>query len=348
MGDGGLEVHGAGPAAMLAPMAAAAAPRSPAPSRGPARVPVAAAALVAAALLLASCGGSSSPGGGLVARRAPGVAPSAEVVALATGAMNEEGQSVFFDARPKVLDRAAFGIACPVGDLGPALGCFRPGRIAILRITRPELTGIMEVTAVHEMLHAVYAELPDTERRGVDALVAEVWAGVKDPDIREVVESYPARQRPDEIHSILATEVAALSPALESHYSRFLSNRPRVVAANDASQAPFKALKARVEALTAQLKASEAQLTALESRLEADEAELESLDRQLDAYERQGNQRGYNSLVTPRNNLLRSLRAMIDQFNRQVDAHNAKVDELNGLALEQDQLVGALEGKGGP
>lgn len=305
--------------------------------------------VVTATLVLGACesGGRSGP---QIAQRAGTVpaareAPPAEVAALAEGSMSEEGKRVFYGASPKVLEKAEFGVACPEEELGEALGCFGGGRIFILRVTRPEVTGVMEVTAAHEMLHAVYASLSDLQRGRIDTLIAEFYTGVTDPDIRQLVEDYEPDERPDELHSILATEVAALSPVLEKHFSRFFTSRARVVEANLRYQAPLKELERRIDGLHAQIDDLEGQLKALDGRVTADEARLDELDGRLDAANRQGSSRVFNQLLPQRNALARSLSGMVDQYNGLVDSYNAKVDEINGLALEQDQLADGLSGK---
>jgi len=67
--------------------------------------------------------------------RQPIEAPTPEVAALA-GSMSEEGRRVFYLASPKILERAAFGVACPEDELGTVLGCYAGGKIYILRVTR--------------------------------------------------------------------------------------------------------------------------------------------------------------------------------------------------------------------
>lgn len=306
----------------------------------------------AGALLLASCSGGSltkagSDGGTPPPTAAP-VPPSPEVAALVDGTLSDLGKRVFYRASPKVLERAEFGVACPEDELGLVLGCYANGRIYILKVTRPELAGVMEVTAAHEMLHAVYATMSFGERRRIDKQVGDFYTGVTDPELRQLVAEYEKTepgQQLNELHSILPTEIGALSPELDQHYARYFTSRQTVVDANDRYQGVLKALEGRIEGLHAQVTDLKAQLAALDTRVTAEQAKLDDMDGRLDALKAKGSVGAFNNLVPQRNAQARSLTKLVEQYNQLVQTHNAKVDEVNGLALEQNQLVEGLAGK---
>lgn len=276
----------------------------------------------------------------------PAFEPTSEVAAL-TVSMSDEGRRLFYAARPKVLDRAEFAVACPNAEHVNVLGCFTGDAIYILRVARPELVGVMETTAVHEMLHAAYAALSSSERSGVDSLVGDFYAGVTDRDLKALVASYERSepgQRLNELHSLLATQLVSLNPPLEGHYRRYLALRPKVVAAYQGYRGTLEQLERRIDALHAEIDGAKAQLKAMEARIAADEAALGELNRRLEALKAQGNVSEFNRLIPQQNAQVRALRELADQYNQLVSAHNAKVKEVNGLALEQNQLVDSLGG----
>ncbi|MEJ7765125.1 MAG: hypothetical protein WKF86_06485 [Acidimicrobiales bacterium] len=277
---------------------------------------------------------------------APAFEPTSEVAGL-TRSMSDEGKRLFYGARPEVLEMAPFAAVCPKAEHGNVLGCFTGTRIYILRVPRPELVGVMETTAVHEMLHAAYSALPPRERSRIDGLVGDLYAGVKDRELQELVASYEISepgQRLNELHSLLPTQVRSLNPALEAHYRRYLTSRLKVVDAYEGYRGTLEQLEGRIDALNAELGVSKTQLAAMEARLAADEAALEELNRRLEQLKAQGKVKEFNQLIPQQNEQVRALRALADQHNQLVSAHNAKVQELNGLALEQDQLVDSLGG----
>ncbi len=86
----------------------------------------------------------------------------------------------------------------------------------------------MPVTAAHEMLHAAYAELAPGQRRRVDQLLDQAFEASADQRLRDTLAEYADAepgQRHNELHSILPTEVAELSPPLERYYQRYFEDR---------------------------------------------------------------------------------------------------------------------------
>lgn len=270
-----------------------------------------------------------------------------EVAAL-TASMTEEGKRLFYGARPEVLDKAPFALVCPGGaEHGHVLGCYTGDRIYILRVPRPELTGVMETTAVHEMLHAAYAALSSRERSLVDTWVGDLYAGVKDRDLRELVAAYDRSepgQRLNELHSILPTQLPSLSAPLEDQYRRYLASRQRVVALYQGYRGTLKELDRRISALQEEIDDAKAQIEVMEERLRREEAALEELNRRLEALRSAGKVEEFNRLIPQQNARVDALGSLADRYRQLVKAHNAKVQEVNGLALQQNQLVESLGG----
>ena len=304
-------------------------------------------ALVAAlaCLVAPACGGGPEGEAG-----EPAASPlPPEVATLVQGTLTREGERLLSRANPRVLDKAEFDVACPFDhELTVVLGCYNQGTIGILRVDRPELARVMEVTAAHEMLHAAYLALPHGERVEVDGWIEEYYVTVDDRDIRELVGQY-ALQRSDvrlnELHSILATELPVLSPQLETYYGRYFADRQRVVQAHESYAAVFRDIKRRVASLHAEIDSYKAELTSLDSRIASRKAQLDSLNVRLDQLRVQGNLRSYNSLIPQQNALVDEYNGLIDEYNQTVDLHNRKVDEVNALALEQDELATSLGSK---
>jgi len=277
----------------------------------------------------------------------PTFVPTPEIAALAVS-MSDEGKRIFYATDPKVLDRAEFAPVCPKADHAQVLGCFTGERIYILRVARPELAGVMETTAVHEMLHAVYSAMASRERAQVDTWVDGIFAGVKDDGLRALVASYERSepgQRLNELHSILPTQLPTLDPRLEDHYRRYVAARQRVVGAYQAYSGVLAQLERRIDDFQADITRRKAELEALEARIKADKATLEGLNRRLEGLEARGDVAGYNRLIPQQNTQVRALNALVDRHDRLVDVHNLKVREVNALALQQNQLVDSLEGK---
>ena len=295
----------------------------------------------------AGCGEAGGDGAELAEPRE--LSRPADVAALVDGRLTPEGERLLYGARPRILPKAEFDVACPHdSEVTVVLDCFIDGSIAILRVDQPGLSRIMEVTAAHEMLHAAYLVLSRPDRERVDGWIGELSTTLDDPQLRDVLDRYERlgpRRHLNELHSILGTEMPVLSPALETYYQRYFVDRQRVVEAHQSYAAVFQDLKRRVDELHAELAGLKARLDSLDSRIAQKRAELDGLNSRLEQLRARGDLRTYNSLIPEQNALVDEYTGLIDQFNEVVALHNQKVDEVNGLALEQDELTTSLGAK---
>ena len=274
--------------------------------------------------------------------------PSHEVAALADRAMTAEGRRIFFSAGPTILEREEFASVCGTAEHRVILGCYKAGRIYILRVVRAELSGVMEVTAAHEMLHAAYSRLSESERRRVIRWVHDFYAGVRDERFRKEVQGYgplAPDDLADELHALLPTELSSLNPVLDKHYKRYLSTRGAVVAAFEGFRSVFEDLDRQWEERRREVLDLRSQLDALHTQADADEAALEELNARLDALKTQGRIRAYNDLIPEQNARVDALRGLVDQYDRLVETYNAKVDQLDALALEENRLLESLRAR---
>lgn len=181
----------------------------------------------------------------------------------------EYGEFLFRASRPNVLGGEEFEGACGGRHEGVGiLGCYHPATrlITLYDVTDPRLDGMEEVTASHEMLHAAWHRLSDSERERVGVLLeAEAESLAGDGAFAARMKFY-ARTEPgerrNELHSIIATEIADVSPALEEYFSLYFTDRQSIVHLHVVSHAVFVDLEARTEAVIEQLEAVEAQIEA--------------------------------------------------------------------------------------
>ncbi len=188
-----------------------------------------------------------------------GYAPSGEVSAITQRAgLTNEGTFYFYTSRPEIQDRTAFNQSCTTakGETTVVLGCYVSGRIFLFDVTDAKLDGIKEVTAAHEMLHAAYDRLPSGERQKVDNLLEAEAAKITDPEfisLMSVYEKSEPGERDNELHSIIGTQVASISPELESYYSRYFKDRAALVSLYTKYQAVFAGIKAQQAQLVSEM-----------------------------------------------------------------------------------------------
>ncbi len=94
-------------------------------------------------------------------------APSAQVSAISDrSSMSDRGKFLFYASMPEVSDAQNFNLQCERKEKTSAiLGCYHNNRIYLLEVSEKELDGIQEVTASHEMLHAAWDRLSDTDKK---------------------------------------------------------------------------------------------------------------------------------------------------------------------------------------
>ncbi len=278
-----------------------------------ARLRFAAAAALAAALAGAGC---AAPGPeSQVTRGAPitTTPPDPAVVDLmeATG-MTPEARRMFLTARPSLEDKATITESCAGLDAAGigtthTYGCVVQGKIHIRVFGATELADMRYVVAAHELLHVVYANLRTAERVRLDAELERARAG--DAVLEERLEVYAASagDTPNEVHAVLGTEFAGLSPELEAHYARFF-DRSLVLSAFQRT-----------------LGDREAAIRALEAKVDELKGRLDAMSAEMDALRADGDLRTFNARVPTYNALVRQINAAIADLRKLVDAHKALV-----------------------
>jgi hypothetical protein len=275
--------------------------------------------------------------------------PSAQIEQLATDTtMNEKAKRLFYVYHPEINDKAAFNKNCTSSERTIVLGCYVSGiGIYVYGVTDERLTGVLQVTAAHEMLHAAYGRLSSSEKTRIDKLINEHYDTVTDMRIRDTIEDYRKNGADvtNELHSILGTEVRNLPTPLEDYYKRYFNNRLAIVEYSEKYEQAFTERKNKVAELDAQLTSlkqqiddSEATLNNLSASLTSERARLEALlaAKEYEAYN--AGVAGYNAKVNSYNAQVRRVRTLIDQYNSLVVQRNA-------IAVEEGELVKAIDSR---
>ena len=255
--------------------------------------------------------------------------------------MTEHGRFLFLASAPSIETEGDFDEICAtqLEDVG-ILGCYLPDdkRIYLYDVTDDRLAGIEEVVAAHEMLHAAWDRLSDTERDRLAVLLeAEVTARADDAELQETLAFYAETepgQRINELHSIVATEFASISEELEEYYSQFFVDRSAIIALHDASSAVFEEQEAQIEALVARLETLEASITADDATYNAG---YDALNRDIDSFNARADAGDFSSQAQfdRERNALLARQAELDALFTSLDA---RVTEYNGLIEELDAL----------
>jgi hypothetical protein len=266
---------------------------------------------------------------------------------LGAATMTPEARRIVASVTASVDDKARFAKDCPVREMPDSLvlGCFGHSTLRVLRVDRPDLAPVMVVSAAHEMLHGAYQQLGRKERARIDHELDRVYASLDDPQLAGIVAAYDhgePGQRLNELHSLLATQVATLSPALERYYRRYFADRRQVVAAFRSYERVFVDLRHRHDALQTQLDEVHASIDATRSQMEAAAARADDLGSRIDSLRAEGRIGESNDLVGAQNDAAGEANALVDRYNSFVDRYNALAGQANSLAASARDLYDSV------
>jgi hypothetical protein len=275
--------------------------------------------------------------------------PSQEVVELTQQSnMNENGRRIFYANRP-IIEKRSFGLNfCreSIDTKKVILGCYTSDKgIFIKKVTDSRLSGIMPLTAAHELLHAVYYQLPEDEKIQINKELRMVYASLKNSPIKKLVESYKAKY-PEavdaELHSILGTEVTKLNPRLEKHYANYFNDRLIVVAHAQKYERAFAQIIEKANAIDKRLKTMRTKLDSKESAIKDESKKIERQRAQLQKFADNGNIDAYNSRLTSFNQRVANYNQQLQSLKEMIANYNELVKTYNDLSAEEKSLNEAL------
>lgn len=283
--------------------------------------------------------------------RLRGYQPAAEIVQIADRTtMQDSSRRVFYANRPVIADRELFNEHCRDNEHSIVLGCYLPGQrgIYILDVTDERLSGIEEVTAAHELLHAVYERLSSKERQRIDDLTQNVFDNLDNTRVRSTIESYRKQDPkivPNELHSVLGTEIRSLPKELEDHYRRYFKDRQRIVALSEQYEQAFIERHNIIREYDAELAELRDEIDDLSVKLHADDDELQKMRNQMNQYRAENNVSQYNSLVAVYNGKVNTFNREADNLSALIARYNSVVQQRNSVVSEEAELVKAIDSR---
>lgn len=282
--------------------------------------------------------------------------PPAAVASLADNTtMTPLARKLLNVNHPELLSGKAFRATCPLsGEKTVVLGCYKGGDngIYLYRVTDERLQGVHEVTAAHEMLHAAYERLADKERQRVDKMLqAYARNELHDQRIMGLLEAYKTSepgQIDNEMHSIFATEIAALPHDLETYYRRYFDDRQRVVDYTMMYQAEFTGRRAKVTAYDEQLKQLGDEIDKLDAIAVSERSSIDRLGKEIESLGQNSSRKTYTDMVAEYNRRATAYNESLQVLRDYRQRYNSIVEERNALALEERDLANALSAQDAP
>ncbi len=276
--------------------------------------------------------------------------PPAEITALAnTTTMNDTGKHLFYVNRPALQNKQTFNQSCTDSEQSIVLGCYVQNRgIYLYDVTDERLKGVEEVTAAHEMLHAAYDRLSDSERMRIDQLTKQVYESTPNERIKKTVKAYDEKDSsvvPNELHSIIGTEIREIPKELEQYYKKYFNNRLAIVSLSENYEKEFEKretlasqYKQQLESLRARVDSSNKDLAIRADQLSSEFKQLERSRSTQDASQFNVAARSYNLKVSTYN-------ADVETVSKLIDEHNTILESYNSVVLEENELLKAIDSR---
>lgn len=278
--------------------------------------------------------------------------PPTQISAIADKTtMTDYARRLFYVNHPSLLDADTFSRHCSATEKTIILGCYNGGDrgIFLYNVTDERLSGVVETTAAHEMLHAGYARLSSTERGRIDQLLENYYKNdLKDERVKSTIDAYRTSEPTElnnEMHSIFGTEVGTLPPELETYYRQYFTDRAAVVAMTDHYQSEFTTRRDQANAYDAELATLKPIIEANQTEIKRQYTALTTQSARMETLKSSGRTSDYNALVDSYNASVGSYNALLARTQTQINQYNAIVEKRNALALETRDLTQALSGK---
>ncbi|MBM3209877.1 hypothetical protein FJZ39_00840 [Candidatus Saccharibacteria bacterium] len=272
--------------------------------------------------------------------------PSAEIEQIVkTAGLVGDGKFYFYTSQPKLQPAKEFNASCAQHEEQSAiLGCYNGLTIAIYDIDDERLSGVKEVTAAHEMLHAAWDRLSADEQKRLSEQLEAVYEQHKTDKLEERMEYYARTQpgeRANELHSILGTELREISPELEQYYAKYFNDRQQVVNLFYQYESVFEEVTNRLQTLSQTLTGQAASINQKTADYNAQAATLMrdieqfNLRAQRGEFDSQSQFNAERARLVTRSEALESSRRSLEIEQQ---AYNATVEEYNQTADESNQL----------
>ena len=277
--------------------------------------------------------------------------PSPEIAQIANDVgLNENGRFYYFASRPELDFAKEFNGECRSREQGNAiLGCYKNQRIYIYNVNDERLNGLKEVTAAHEMLHAAYERLPESDKKAVNALLEKEYRKNSDAEFSKRMDYYKRNQPGEEyneLHSIIGTEFADISPQLEDYYKRYFNNRSQVVALHSKYSDKFKELKQGSASLRKELENLSISINNASLKYNKDISNLNSEINTFNSRAKNGDFSSQEDFLNERRYLIKSTRKLEQDranINRCIGQYESKRIEYNKLVDESNSMYKAMD-----
>lgn len=258
--------------------------------------------------------------------------------------LTDAGQRVFLASRPTLDGTQYFNTQCAQvqhGASGHVLGCFIEDRIHLYNVTDPRVSGIVEVTAAHELLHAAFARMRPGDQSALAEKLRKLYEerSQEDPDLSQRMAMYatlPPAAFAAELHSVFGSEQAELPDWLEEHYAQWFADRSTITESYREYRSVFQGLQNEASSLRSRMEALRADVEARKVTYDEDVA---SYDADLADYNRRNKNREFAANTKAGEALSAALKARRVTLEQSLDSLQDDINRYNEMRAELEQLA---------
>jgi hypothetical protein len=276
-------------------------------------------------------------------------APTQIATLASQDTMTPYGKKLFYIYHPVLENSTQFNSNCSVTEEAIVLGCTVLNQgIYLYNVQSSDLNGVEQVTAAHEMLHVAYDHLSSSERKKVDGMVWAAYSSLSksnsllSTEEASYLKTEGASAVPNELHSVLGTEIAKLPSALESYYSQYFTNRQAIVSYANSYEGEFLSRQQTIAKDDQQLATWLQQIGQDESQLKTENQQINQEQQQLDSLKSSGQIASYNSMVASFNQSVDDYNSLLNTAKQLLASYNQLVIQRNSVAATENQLTKAI------
>ena len=269
--------------------------------------------------------------------------PSSEMVEIRDKLdLSTRGEIIFNASMPELNTEDTFNSNCKAyNEVETILGCYTEGRIFVYDINEDELSGIVEVTTAHELLHAVYKRMSGLEKEGLKESLAKVYDENLNV-LEEELKTYSSEDQQEEIYVRAGTEIRDLPENLENHFSNYFKDRNKIVDYYEKYVGVFRKYESEIREIEAKL--NDLDVLINERNVKYRE-EVDNLNKKIDEFNKCANTAGcFNSdaeFYNKREELISVknwVESLYDEIDGLIKDYNFNVEKLNENIIRVEQF----------
>lgn len=261
--------------------------------------------------------------------------------------LTRDGERILMGTRPELQDAENFNESCGTLDDGTAtLGCYKENRIYVYNITRSELHGIRQVTLAHELLHAVWARMNDSERSALHDSLQSLYDS--DSDIKKHLDLYSSSDFYDELHSVVGSQVSPqkMPEPLQKHFAKYFTDQAKIADFYDNYNSLFKVATERMEVLKVEIAEHRETIKTQKEEYELMNFELTNDVNDFNARARNGSFASIEEFNNERQALLQRQNVLKEKYQEiinNVTEANQLINEYNSNIARKTELYRSID-----